>query len=91
MGSDKRKITVSGNSETDVDEAIEEILLERVVIPLESSLIECICGQNDSNLTFFQEKSGAVQISIDQDSSNGKFAIVAIGTRKSIEDLRTMV
>jgi hypothetical protein len=44
MGSDKRKITVSGNSEQDVDEAIEDILLERVIIPLESSLIECICG-----------------------------------------------
>ena len=88
---DKRKITISGKTERDVEDAIEEVVLERAVLPIDSTLIEYVCGYKDQNVRFFEEKSGVVQIDVDQDKFNGNFSIVAIGTRHSLEDLRTMV
>jgi hypothetical protein len=49
----KRKIVVSGRSEQDVASALNEIALERALIPVESTLIEHVCGENHKNLTFF--------------------------------------
>jgi hypothetical protein len=90
-GGDKRKITVIGKNERDVDGAIEEINIERVHLPIETHLIEYVCGHNDKNLTFFYDKSGVAQLNVDQDKASGNFSIVAIGTKPAIEDLRTMV
>jgi len=60
IGGDKRKITVFGQNESDVEEAIEEIMLERAQLPIEQSMIEYVCGYNDKNLGYFYEKSGVV-------------------------------
>ncbi len=59
-GGDKRKITVSGKTERNVDDAIEELVLERVFIPFDNKLYEYVCGPNEKNLSFFHEKSGVV-------------------------------
>jgi hypothetical protein len=59
-GGDKRKITISGANEQSVDEAIEEILIERAHLPIETHMIEYVCGHNDKNLGFFYEKSEVV-------------------------------
>ena len=59
-GGDKRKITISGKTERNVDDAIEEIVLERIFIPFDNKLIEYVCGPNEKNLSFFYEKSGVV-------------------------------
>jgi hypothetical protein len=43
-GGDKRKITVSGKTEQAVDNAIEDIVLERIFIPFDNKLIDYVCG-----------------------------------------------
>jgi hypothetical protein len=59
-GGDKRKITVFGKTERSVEDAIGEIVLERIFIPFDNALIEYVCGPNEKNLSFFYEKSGVV-------------------------------
>jgi hypothetical protein len=43
------------------------------------------------NLDFFHEKSGVVSLDITTNPHNGEEELVAIGTDKSIEDLKTIV
>jgi hypothetical protein len=43
------------------------------------------------NLDYFHEKSGVVQLDISKNPQTGFEELVAIGTQKSIEDLRTIV
>ena len=88
---DKRKIIISGRNEKDVADAMQDIAIERVYIPVDSTLIEHVCGENDKNLTFFQKQSGIIQIDVDQDKLTGNFSIVAVGTNDQIEVLRYVV
>jgi len=90
VGGDKRKITIYGKFENDVEAATEEILIERAFISIENHLLEYVCGYNDANLEFFQGKSSVVQLAVEQNHT-GNFDIVAVGTRTSVEDLRSMV
>ncbi len=57
-GGDKRKITIYGKTERDVEDATAEIVLERIFIPFDNALIDYVCGPNEKNLSFFYEKSG---------------------------------
>ena len=88
---DKRKITVVGANEQDVDDAIEEILLERLYLPIEHNILEYVCGYNDKNLSFFFEKSGVVALNVDKNQQTGHFELVSIGTRRALDDLKTIV
>ena len=88
---DKRKITIYGKDERDVEDAVEEVNLERVFIPFDNSLIDYVYGYKMKNLDFFHEKSGVVQLDISKNPQTGFEELVAIGTQKSIEDLRTIV
>ena len=88
---DKRKITICGKDERDVEDAVEEVNLERVFIPFDNSLIDYVYGYKMKNLDFFHEKSGVVQLDISKNPQTGFEELVAIGTQKSIEDLRTIV
>lgn len=83
-------ITVTGNNEKDVEEAIEEIMIERIAIPIENQIIEYVCGQNDKNLSFFHDRSGVLQLNIES-QANGNFALVAAGTKRALDDLTTIV
>ena len=86
---DKRKITVYGKSEKDVEDAIEEIFLEKIVIPIEQQLAESVCS--NSNLNYFFEKSHVIDLNVEKNSHNGGIDIVAIGTRRALEDLKFYV
>ena len=77
---DKRKITIYGKDERDVEDAVEEVNLERVFIPFENSLIEYVYGYKMKNLDFFHEKSGVVQLDISKNPQTGFEELVAIGT-----------
>ena len=52
-------------------------------------MIEQVCGNNDANLHFFTKKSGAVHLTVEKD--RGNFLLQAIGTRRSLDVLRTIV
>jgi len=43
------------------------------------------------NLDFFHEKSGVVSLDVSTNPQSGEEELVAIGSEKSIEDLRTIV
>lgn len=55
---DKKKIAVYGGRKEDVERAKEELYLERVEIPVEEKMLEFICGQNENNLRYLEEKTG---------------------------------
>ena len=86
---DKRKITVFGRDQKSTQDALDEIFLDRLSIPVEASMIEQVCGNNDANLHFFTKKSGTVHLTVEKD--RGNFLLQAIGTRRSLEILRTIV
>ena len=90
VGDNKRVITVTGNNEKDVEEAIEEIMIERIAIPIENQIIEYVCGQNDKNLSFFHDRSGVLQLNVES-QANGNFSLVAAGTKRALDDLTTIV
>ena len=71
--------------------AVEEVYLERVFIPFDNSLIDYVYGHKMKNLDFFHEKSGVVSLDVTTNPHNGEEELVAIGTDKSIEDLKTIV
>jgi KH domain len=90
-GGDKRKVTVMGHSEEEVDKAVQEVSIERLYIPIQTSLIEEVCGPNDSNLHFFQEGSQVLQLSVHQDNATGGFSLAAVGTKPALDDLQFFV
>jgi len=57
---EKRKITINGKNEKDVEAAVEEIALEKAYVPFDNSIIEYVYGHKMKNLDFFYEKSGVV-------------------------------
>lgn len=47
-----------GNAE-DIERAKDELYLERVEVPVQENQIDFICGKNDDNLIYLEERSGA--------------------------------
>ena len=68
---DKRRITVRGSNEQDVLFAIEEINIQRVLIPIENHLVDHVRGKNDSNLEFFFNKASLKSINIEKPRQEG--------------------
>jgi hypothetical protein len=71
--------------------AVEEINLEKVFIAFDNTLIDYVYGHKMKNLDYFHEKSGVVSLDVTTNPHNGEEELVAIGTERSIEDLRTIV
>lgn len=88
---EKRKITIYGKNERDVEGALEEVDIQRAFIPFDNSIIDYVYGHKMKNLDYFHEKSGVVQLDITKNQQTGFEELVVIGTLRSIEDLKIIL
>lgn len=85
-----RKISVYGSSLLDIESAIREINYQKIVIDLDNEYVDHVCGPNDSNLEFMQNKSGVVTLAIERNKEKNCYQLVAVGLQHQIDDLRTI-
>ena len=50
----------------DIDAAIREINIQKVIIDIDNEHVDHVCGSNDSNLEFMQNKSGVVTLTVEK-------------------------
>eukprot|EP00347_Sterkiella_histriomuscorum_P011626 403371730 len=86
--SNLRKIHIYGNSMQDIDAAIREINIQKVIIDIDNEHVDHVCGSNDSNLEFMQNKSGVVTLTVEKSKDKNCYQLVAVGLQHQIDDLR---
>lgn len=76
---DKRRIIIQAQRSNDLQEAVDEVYLQRLYIPVEDENVKYVCGYNDENLNYFQKKAGVISLTLDRNRETGKPQLVAIG------------
>lgn len=86
---DTRRVALIGKDQEAIEKAKEEINFKREQIGIEHDLIEYICGSNDSNLRFFEQKSKVISVTIE--SRDKVKYLEVIGNQSSIEEFKSLI
>jgi hypothetical protein len=73
-----------------VEEASEEVNLQKVKISIEPYHLDYVCGANDSNLRYFENKARIISVTVEQYKSPNPYLEV-IGKAQAIEDFRILI